>query len=75
MGVNICAHVQRRMKMAQDTKSVVDNIARGRQVHKDTWTLVIGKQLFALPEDENVHDQHTVVVIRDDKIVQHVPCS
>ena len=33
---------------------------------------MVGEELVVLPEDRNIHDQHAVAVIRDDKIVGHI---
>ena len=59
--------------MAQDVELVVESVVQGHHVYKDIWTPVAGEELVVLPKDGNVHDQHTVAVIRGDEIMGHVP--
>ena len=51
----------------------IDNCVRGHHVYKATWKPTVHEELQCRKEDDNLHDPYTVVVIKGDAIVGHVP--
>ena len=51
----------------------VQSVVRGHHVYKCVWTPVTGKELTVIPEDNNDHDSHAVVVMKDGEAIGHVP--
>ena len=45
----------------------------GYHVYKDIWTPTLGEKLSTVTETENHHDKHDVKVLKDNKVVGHVP--
>ena len=48
---------------------------RGHHVYKDEWTPTVGESLNCVREPLNEKDKNAVAVMRDDKVVEHVPLS
>ena len=48
---------------------------RGHHVYKDEWTPTVGESLNCGQEPLNEKDKTAVAVMRDDKLVSHVPLS
>ena len=51
----------------------VESVVRGHHVYKSLWTPVLDETLTVLPEENNIHDRHSVTVMKDNEIVGHVP--
>ena len=49
------------------------SIMRGHHIYKVLWTPVIGEELTVTPEENNNHDHHATVVMKDGEVVGHVP--
>ena len=52
-----------------------NSLVRGHHVYKDEWTPTLGESLNCVREPLNEKDKNAVAVMRDDKIVGHVPLS
>ncbi len=46
---------------------------RGCNIYKATWEAVVGEELECRRERSNRVDQYAVAVVKDDKVVGHVP--
>ena len=53
----------------------LDSFMRCHLVYKDEWTPFIGESLNCMREPQNVTDKNAVAVMKDDKVVGHVPIS
>ena len=51
----------------------VDSCVRSYHVYQDTWTLLVGEELYCEREEENIHDRYAVVVKKGSARVGHVP--
>ena len=45
----------------------------GHQVYKDIWTPTLGEKLSTTAEPENHLDKYVVNVLKENKVVGHVP--
>lgn len=61
-------HVQRSFFIAFNNSFV-----RGHHVYKDEWPPTVGENLNCVREPLNEKDKNAVAVMRDDKVVGHVP--
>ena len=52
-----------------------ESVVRGHHIYKASWTPNIGEELSVKREDDNQHDNHAVAVMKNGKIVGHVPRS
>lgn len=52
-----------------------NSLVRGHHVQKDEWTPTRGESLNCVREPLNEKDKNAVAVMRDDKVVGHVPLS
>lgn len=52
-----------------------DSFVRGHHVYKDIWTPTIGESLHCMRELLNKKDKYAVAIMKDNKVVGHVPLS
>ena len=62
------------MSKVRDSYSF-DSLVRGQHVYKEEWTPIVGESLDCKREPLNVKDANAVAVMRDGKVVGHVPLS
>ena len=46
---------------------------RGFHIYKDVWEPIVGEELECKIEDNNEHDRHAVAVMKEDRVVGHIP--
>ena len=51
----------------------IDYFIRGYHIYKDDWTPFTGEHLLLRREPDNLKDKSAVAVIKDGKIVGHIP--
>ena len=51
----------------------IPSCVRGHHIYKQIWTLTVGEVLCCACEHGNVSDRYTVSVLKDNKIVGHLP--
>lgn len=59
--------------MAYTRTYAYSSVIRGHYIYKSIWTPVVGETLEARIEENNIHDRFAISVLREDKIVGHVP--
>ena len=53
-----------------------DSVIRGHHISKDIWTPTNGEALKCYPDDDPEalnHDENAIAVMKDDKVVGHIP--
>ena len=61
--------------MSDTDRYSFDSFVRGHHVYKDIWTPTIGESLHCMRELLNKEDKYAVAIIKDTKVVGHVPLS
>ena len=49
------------------------SVIRGHHIYKDVWSPYTGESLTLQREDGNTHDRHAVCLLKDNRVVGHVP--
>ena len=51
----------------------IPSSVRGYHIYKDTWEVTVGEELECIREPTNSTDRYAVAVIKDGRIVGHLP--
>ena len=63
------------MMAAGSSILTVDSVIRGHHIYKVIWTPTLGVELQLMPEEDNIHDNHAVAVMKEGNVVGHMPRS
>ena len=51
------------------------SVVKGHYVYKVIWTPTIDEELPLKSEDDNEHNEYAIAVMKNGKIVSHLPCK
>ena len=63
------------MMAASSSILTVDIVIRGHHIYKVIWMPTLGEELQLMPEEDNIHDNHAVAVMKEGNVVGHMPHS